>query len=187
MLKIVKSVLLAAVFAMPLAAYAQEAALGADTPAAAAPAPDAPVKHVKKAKKEVKKDKSASKNVVAVSVTGMHCPACSAKVKAALEKVEGVEKAEVCYKSGKARVTLKSKATLTKGEAEKALADLKGFKVTGVEKCDGKKCKGKKCDGEKCDGKKCDGEKCDAKKDDAKKGKKAKKAPAEAEVQSDGK
>jgi copper chaperone CopZ len=64
-----------------------------------------------------------------VSVTGLDCEKCSAKVKKTLAALENVAEVKVCHKSGKAWVTVKEGKSLTKEECEKALKDT-AFKVT---------------------------------------------------------
>ncbi len=126
MLKLIKSALLAAALLAPTAATVAQAA------PAAAPAA---------APEKAKCDKDACKNAYEVKVTGMMCAACEAKVKKAFEGVEGVKSAKACHKGGTVSVMMEDKKELTKEAAEKALVNLKEFKVTDVEKCKAKKCK----------------------------------------------
>lgn len=142
MVRFVKTVLVAAALSASFAG--SFAALAEDAPA---PKTEAKADAPKSEKKEIK-------NGYMVKVEGMMCAACEAKVKKALEGVEGVKKVKACHKAGAACVEMEDKKELTKDAAEKALAGLKDFKVTGVEKCEAGKC-GKKgeCKDGKCDGK----------------------------------
>lgn len=62
---------------------------------------------------------------VTLTVTGMKCDDCAAKVTAALMKVDGVKAANVSYDSGKAEITFDSSKTNTK--ALVAAVDATGF------------------------------------------------------------
>jgi len=131
----IRHALPAAVLALPLSALAAEPVVPAD-PAAPAIAKkeakgEAPAKHAKDLEKT---KQAAAENITVVSVEGMMCAACQAKVKAALEKVDGVKHVKAVSAAGKAYVSLKPKAELTQDAAVKALAELKEFKVTGVAK-----------------------------------------------------
>lgn len=100
----------------------------------------------KDAKKCDKDGKECAKAGFIVSVEGMTCPACEAKVKKALEGVKGVKSAKACHKAGKACVVMADeKGALSKEDAEKALAGT-DFKVTAVAKCEAGKCEKGKCD-----------------------------------------
>lgn len=70
-----------------------------------------------------------------VTLKGMMCMDCQNKVKAALEKMDAVAKADVDWEKGSATVTLKDPyGVLTLKDVQKALADLKDFTVTEVKK-----------------------------------------------------
>ena len=136
----IRHALPAAVLALPLSALAAEPVVPAD-PAAPAIAKkeakgEAPAKHAKDLEKT---KQAAAENITVVSVEGMMCAACQAKVKAALEKVDGVKHVKAVSAAGKAYVSLKPKAELTQDAAVKALAELKEFKVTGVAKAKSEK------------------------------------------------
>ena len=57
-------------------------------------------------------------NAVILKISGMTCGACSTKVKTALEKCEGVIKAEVSHKTGEAVVKVAQGKTDTEGLIE---------------------------------------------------------------------
>ena len=64
-----------------------------------------------------------------VSITGMMCPHCEARVKKALEGIEGVTSAEVSHEKGNAVVELSAEVsdeTLTKTVTDA------GYEVTGI-------------------------------------------------------
>jgi mercuric ion binding protein len=47
----------------------------------------------------------AEPQTVTLSIPGMNCPACPVTIRMALEKIEGVEKAEISYEEKKAIVS----------------------------------------------------------------------------------
>ena len=74
--------------------------------------------------------KNGSAQMMTVHIEGMMCPHCENTVKTALEKLDGVEKAEVSHEKGTAVLTLD--ATVSKDDITKAVTD-KGYTVTGIE------------------------------------------------------
>ena len=68
--------------------------------------------------------------VQTLKIEGMMCPHCEARVKKALEALEGVESAAVSHETGSAAVTLFS--DVEDAVLMRAVTDL-GYKVTGVE------------------------------------------------------
>ncbi len=64
-----------------------------------------------------------------LQITGMMCPRCEARVKKALESLEGVSEAQVSHEQGCARVTLT--ADLPGDVLRKAVED-KGYQVTAI-------------------------------------------------------
>ena len=68
--------------------------------------------------------------LMTVHIEGMMCPHCENTVKTALEKLEGVEKAEVSHEKGTAVLTLG--APVSKDDITKAVTD-EGYTVTGIE------------------------------------------------------
>ena len=74
---------------------------------------------------ERKEDKTMEKTM---KIEGMMCPHCEARVKKALEAVEGVEQAQVSHVSGTAVVTGSAD-----NEALKAAVEAADYKVLGIE------------------------------------------------------
>ena len=64
-----------------------------------------------------------------MKIEGMMCPHCEARVKKALEELEGVEKAEVSHQAGTAVVSFSG---LT-DEALRAAVEKQDYKVLGIE------------------------------------------------------
>ena len=92
------------------------------------PKHDRQVKHRKANIKytESKEDKTMTKTM---KIEGMMCPHCEARVKKALEELEGVEKAEVSHQAGTAVVSFSG---LT-DEALRAAVEKQDYKVLGIE------------------------------------------------------
>ena len=65
-----------------------------------------------------------------LSIEGMMCPHCEARVKALLEAIDGVEEALVSHTAGTATVTLKS--PVADDVLTRVIVD-NGYKVTGIE------------------------------------------------------
>ena len=65
-----------------------------------------------------------------MKIEGMMCPHCQARVKKALEAVEGVASAEVSYETGTAEVTLTAPVA---GETLKAAVEAQEYTVISVE------------------------------------------------------
>ena len=78
-------------------------------------------------KTKIKKEKKRMK--IELKIEGMMCPHCSGRVKDALEKVNGVEIAEVSYETNNAIVTLNDKI---KSEMLKQIVEDCGYKVTDI-------------------------------------------------------
>ena len=68
--------------------------------------------------------------LMTVHIEGMMCPHCENTVKTALEKLEGVEKAEVSHEKGTAVLALG--APVSRDDITKAVTD-EGYTVTGIE------------------------------------------------------
>ena len=85
-------------------------------------------KHVKHSKKHEEKEKNEMEKTL--KITGMMCGHCEARVKKALEAVEGVAEAKVSHESGTAVVTL----NVPVGDAvlKKAIED-QDYKVTAID------------------------------------------------------
>ena len=64
-----------------------------------------------------------------MQIEGMMCPHCEARVKKALEAIEGVQEAKVSHQEGSAVV--KAASSVTKDELTKAVSDA-GYEVKGV-------------------------------------------------------
>jgi copper chaperone CopZ len=64
------------------------------------------------------------------TVTGMTCGECSKKVKAALQKLDGVQSVEVDHVSGKTVVQLSS-ASKTNDAAIRSAIEKEGYKIKG--------------------------------------------------------
>ena len=64
-----------------------------------------------------------------MKIEGMMCPHCEARVKKALEALDGVEQAVVSHKEGTAVVTLNG----VSDEALKAAVEAQDYKVLGIE------------------------------------------------------
>ena len=64
-----------------------------------------------------------------IRIEGMRCMHCAARVKKALEAIEGVETADVSYENGTAEVRL---ATEVKGEALRSAVEALKFRVTEI-------------------------------------------------------
>ena len=65
-----------------------------------------------------------------LKVEGMMCPHCEARVKKALEAVEGVQSAKADHSAGEARVILRGNVP---DEILKAAVEAQDYKVLGVE------------------------------------------------------
>ena len=65
-----------------------------------------------------------------MQIEGMMCPHCEARVKKALEAIEGVQEAKVSHQEGSAVV--KAAAAVSKDALAKAVTDA-GYEVKGVE------------------------------------------------------
>ncbi len=91
-------------------------------------------KHDRKAKRkkknikdnEIKEDKTMTKTM---KIEGMMCPHCEARVKKALEELEGVEKAEVSHQTGTALVTCSG----VTDEVLRAAVEKQDYKVLGID------------------------------------------------------
>ncbi len=68
--------------------------------------------------------------VKTMKIEGMMCPHCEARVKKALEAVEGVESAVASHESGTAVVTLSAPVA---DEALKAAVEAQDYPVLGIE------------------------------------------------------
>lgn len=78
--------------------------------------------------KESKKKENGTM-VRTMKIEGMMCPHCEARVKKALEEIEGVQSAEVSHSAGTAVVTVSG----VSDETLKAAVDAQGYPVTGIE------------------------------------------------------
>ena len=85
-------------------------------------------KHVKHSKKHEEKEKNEMEK--ALKITGMMCGHCEARVKKALEAVEGVAEAKVSHESGTAVVTLN--VPVEDAVLKKAVED-QDYKVTAID------------------------------------------------------
>ena len=85
-------------------------------------------KHVKHSKKQEEKEKNEMEKTL--KITGMMCGHCEARVKKALEAVEGVAEAKVSHESGTAVVTLN--VPVEDAVLKKAVAD-QDYKVTAID------------------------------------------------------
>ena len=65
-----------------------------------------------------------------LQITGMMCPRCEARVKKALEALDGVTEAQVSHEKGTAVVALSGDVS---DDALKAAVEAKDYKVTGIE------------------------------------------------------
>ena len=79
--------------------------------------------------KDSNKNKEESKMTKTMKIEGMMCPHCEARVKKALEEIEGVEKAEVSHQAGTAVVTFSG----VSDETLKAAVEKQDYKVLGIE------------------------------------------------------
>ena len=85
-------------------------------------------KHVKHSKKQEEKEKNEMEKTL--KITGMMCGHCEARVKKALEAVEGVAEAKVSHESGTAVVTLN--VPVEDAVLKKAVED-QDYKVTAID------------------------------------------------------
>ena len=85
-------------------------------------------KHVKHSKKHEEKEKNEMEKTL--KITGMMCGHCEARVKKALEAVEGVAEAKVSHESGTAVVTLN--VPVEDAVLKKAIED-QDYKVTAID------------------------------------------------------
>ena len=85
-------------------------------------------KHVKHSKKHEEKEKNEMEKTL--KITGMMCGHCEARVKKALEAVEGVAEAKVSHEAGTAVVTLN--APVEDAVLKKAVED-QDYKVTAID------------------------------------------------------
>ena len=85
-------------------------------------------KHVKHSKKHEEKEKNEMEKTL--KITGMMCGHCEARVKKALEAVEGVAEAKVSHEAGTAVVTLS--APVDDAVLKKAVED-QDYKVTAID------------------------------------------------------
>ena len=85
-------------------------------------------KHVKHSKKQDEKEKNEMEKTL--KITGMMCGHCEARVKKALEAVEGVAEAKVSHESGTAVVTLN--VPVEDAVLKKAVED-QDYKVTAID------------------------------------------------------
>ena len=85
-------------------------------------------KHVKHSKKHEEKEKNEMEKTL--KITGMMCGHCEARVKKALEAVEGVAEAKVSHESGTAVVTLN--VPVEDAALKKAVED-QDYKVTAID------------------------------------------------------
>ena len=85
-------------------------------------------KHVKHSKKHEEKEKNEMEKTL--KITGMMCGHCEARVKKALEAVEGVAEAKVSHESGTAVVTLN--VPVEDAVLKKAVVD-QDYKVTAID------------------------------------------------------
>ena len=85
-------------------------------------------KHVKHSKKHEEKEKNEMEKTL--KITGMMCGQCEARVKKALEAVEGVAEAKVSHESGTAVVTLN--VPVEDAVLKKAVED-QDYKVTAID------------------------------------------------------
>ena len=76
-----------------------------------------------------KETKSMAEVTFNMQIEGMMCPHCEARVKKALEAIEGVQEAKVSHQEGSAVV--KAASSVTKDELTKAVTDA-GYEVKGV-------------------------------------------------------
>ena len=85
-------------------------------------------KHVKHSKKHEEKEKNEMEKTL--KITGMMCGHCEARVKKALEAVEGVAEAKVSHESGTAVVTLN---VPVEGAVLKKAVEDQDYKVTAID------------------------------------------------------
>ncbi len=81
----------------------------------------------KRAKKSNEKENKTM--VRTMKIEGMMCPHCEARVRKALEELEGVQSAEVSHSAGTAVVTVSGASD----EALKAAVVAQGYEVKGIE------------------------------------------------------
>ena len=79
---------------------------------------------------KLSKEKNMAETTIRMQIEGMMCPHCEARVKKALEAVEGVQEALVSHQEGSAVV--KAAAAVSKDALAKAVTDA-GYEVKGVE------------------------------------------------------
>ena len=79
---------------------------------------------------KLSKEKNMAETTIRMQIEGMMCPHCEARVKKALEAVEGVQEALVSHQEGSAVV--KAAAAVSKDALTKAVTDA-GYEVKGVE------------------------------------------------------
>ena len=79
---------------------------------------------------KLSKETNMSEKTFRMQIEGMMCPHCEARVRKALEAVEGVSEAAVSHKEGSAVV--KATDTVSKEALTKAVTDA-GYEVKGVE------------------------------------------------------
>lgn len=70
--------------------------------------------------------------VMMCQIEGMMCDGCARQVRATLEKLPGVDRAEVDAATGKARVTLKRGAALSVNQLAAALSQTKQFQLVDI-------------------------------------------------------
>ena len=87
-------------------------------------------RHDKMIVRKQKQHKEAKSMVKTLKIEGMMCPHCEARVKKALEAVEGVESAVASHESGTAVVTLSAPVA---DEALKAAVEAQDYPVLGIE------------------------------------------------------
>ena len=93
------------------------------------PKRDRYIKHKNKNNEKAREGEEVKTMTRTMKIEGMMCPHCEARVKKALEELEGVEKAEVSHQTGTAVVTCSG----VSDEALKAAVEKQDYKVLGID------------------------------------------------------
>ena len=93
------------------------------------PKRDRYIKHNNKNTEKAREGEEVKTMTRTMKIEGMMCPHCEARVKKALEELEGVEKAEVSHQTGTAVVTCSG----VSDEALTAAVEKQDYKVLGID------------------------------------------------------